>query len=165
MSFDAYLKLDGIPGESTDDKHKDWIEILSYSHHMSQPASASHSTAGGSSSARVAFGTLDIVHLLDKASPKLFEACAKGTHIKEATIELCRAGGDKFKYQEIKLEQVLVANLASSGSPSGGGNFPTETVSFTYGKIKTTYFTQNEKGGGAGQVAAGWDLTANKAIA
>ena len=29
MAFDAFLKVDGIPGESTDDKHKDWIEILS----------------------------------------------------------------------------------------------------------------------------------------
>ena len=30
MAFDAFLKIDGIPGESTDDKHKDWIEILSF---------------------------------------------------------------------------------------------------------------------------------------
>jgi bacteriocin-like protein len=27
-AFDRFLKIDGIPGESTDDKHKDWIEIL-----------------------------------------------------------------------------------------------------------------------------------------
>ncbi|WP_353327541.1 type VI secretion system tube protein Hcp, partial [Chitiniphilus shinanonensis] len=27
MAFDAFIKIDGIPGESTDDKHKDWIEI------------------------------------------------------------------------------------------------------------------------------------------
>jgi hypothetical protein len=32
MAFDAFLKIDGIPGESTDDKHKDWIEILSFAH-------------------------------------------------------------------------------------------------------------------------------------
>jgi hypothetical protein len=25
---DVYLNIDGIKGESTDDKHKDWIEIL-----------------------------------------------------------------------------------------------------------------------------------------
>ena len=30
MAFDAFLKIDGIPGESTDDKHKDWIEVLSF---------------------------------------------------------------------------------------------------------------------------------------
>jgi hypothetical protein len=29
-AFDSFLKIDGIPGESTDDKHKDWIEVISY---------------------------------------------------------------------------------------------------------------------------------------
>ena len=27
MAFDAFLKIDGIPGESSDEKHADWIEI------------------------------------------------------------------------------------------------------------------------------------------
>jgi polygalacturonase len=47
MAFDAFLKIDGIPGESTDDKHKDWIEILSYSFDIDQPSSATDSSAGG----------------------------------------------------------------------------------------------------------------------
>jgi type VI secretion system secreted protein Hcp len=34
MAFDAFLKIDGIPSESTDDKHRDWIEILSFSHNL-----------------------------------------------------------------------------------------------------------------------------------
>ena len=48
MAFDAFLKVDGIPGESTDDKHKDWIEVLSFNHGVSQPA-------GGSGGARRMF--------------------------------------------------------------------------------------------------------------
>ena len=27
MAFDAFIKIDGIPGESTDEKHKEWIEV------------------------------------------------------------------------------------------------------------------------------------------
>jgi type VI protein secretion system component Hcp len=27
-AVDAYLNIDGIKGESTDDKYKDWIEVL-----------------------------------------------------------------------------------------------------------------------------------------
>ena len=27
-AVDSYLKIEGVPGESTDGKHKDWIEIL-----------------------------------------------------------------------------------------------------------------------------------------
>ena len=37
MAFDTFMKVDGIPGESQDDKHKDWIELLSFSHSFTQP--------------------------------------------------------------------------------------------------------------------------------
>lgn len=114
MAFDAFMKIDGIPGESSDDKHKDWIEIASFAHSMKQPASAT----AGASAERVNHNTFDIRHLLDKASPKLYEACCTGKHIKEIIIELCRAGGDKMKYLEIKMEQVLVSSI----NPLGLGN-------------------------------------------
>lgn len=26
--IDAYLQIDGIKGESADDRHKDWIEVV-----------------------------------------------------------------------------------------------------------------------------------------
>ena len=53
MAFDAFIKIDGVPGESTDDKHKDWIEILSYNLGMDQPSSATDSSAGGGTTERV----------------------------------------------------------------------------------------------------------------
>jgi type VI secretion system secreted protein Hcp len=83
MAFDAFLKIDGIPGESTDEKHKDWIEVTHFDQSMSQPTSATASSAGGATAERVNFGTFNIKHLLDKASPKIYEACASGKHIKE----------------------------------------------------------------------------------
>ena len=30
MALDAFIQFDGIPGESLDDQHKNWIEILGY---------------------------------------------------------------------------------------------------------------------------------------
>jgi len=165
MAFDAFLKIDGIPGESTDSKHADWIEVLSFSHSMEQPASVTASSTGGASAERVNHGTFDIVHHLDKASPKLYDACCTGRHIKEVTLELCRAGGDKVKYMEIKLEQVLVSKIKANGASSEDG-FPSETVKFSYGKIKWVYTQQKRADGlGGGNVNSGWDLTANKAIA
>jgi type VI secretion system secreted protein Hcp len=151
MAFDAFLKIDGIPGESTDDKHKDWIEITHFNHSIAQEASSTASSAGGAT-------------LLDKASPKIYEACCTGKHIKDVTVELCRAGGDKQKYLEIKLEQVIISSVASSGTTGDG--FPNESVSFSYGKIKWTYVQQKRSDGtGGGNVSAGWDLTANKVAA
>lgn len=161
MAFDAFLKIEGIPGESTDDKHKDWIEVLSFSNGISQPASATASSAGGATAERANFQDFTISKLLDKASPKLMLACADGTHIKEVKMEICRAGGDKVKYMELKLSNCIV----SSVSIGGGGGEPTETTSFNFGKIEWIYTQQKRAdGSGGGQVAAGWNLETNKKV-
>ncbi len=143
---------------------KDWIEITSFTHSMEQPASATASNAGGATAERVNHGTFNITHLLDKASPKLYDAVCTGKHIKEVILELCRAGGDKVKYMEVRLEQVLISRVAPYGS--AGDGFPSETLSLSYGKIKWTY-TQQKRADGAGgdNVSAGWDLTTNKVAA
>jgi len=162
MPFDAFLKIDGMPGESTDDKHKDWIEVLSYSWGASQLASATASSAGGATAERANFQDFSIVKTLDKASPKLALACADGTHIKEVTIELCRAGGDKVKYMEYKMSDCIISSVSVGG---GGGGEPTESLTFNYGKIEWTYVQQKRAdGSGGGQVAAGWDLEKNKKV-
>jgi type VI secretion system secreted protein Hcp len=164
MSFDAFLKIDGIDGESTDGKHPNWIEILSFSHGLSQPISVSASTAGGASSGRSDHQDFSIVKYLDKASPKLALHCCEGKHIGKVALELCRAGGDKLKYMEYKLSDVMISSYAPGGS-SGGEDLPTESVSFNYGKIEWTYTQQRRAdGSGGGNVAAGWDLEKNQKV-
>ena len=165
MAFDAFLNVDGIPGESSDDAHSDWIEILSYSAGVSQSASASASSGGGASSERADFQDFSIVKTLDKASPKLAVACADGTHISEVVLELCRAGGDKLKYMEYKLSDCIVSSHRPGGSAQGGETLPLEEVSFNYGKIEWTYTQQKRgDGSGGGNVAAGWDLEKNAKV-
>jgi type VI secretion system secreted protein Hcp len=165
MAFDAFIKIEGIPGESSDDKHKDWIEVLSFSYGVSQKSSGAASTGGGASAERADFADFSIVKTLDKSSPKLFEACALGKHLKTVTIELCRAGGDKVKYMEYKLENCIVSSFRPGGSAAGGETLPLEEVAFNFGKIQISYTQQKrEDGSGGGQVAAGWDLQANKKV-
>jgi type VI secretion system secreted protein Hcp len=67
--FDAFLNIEGIPGESSDDKHKDWIEISAFSHGISQPAAGSMSTGGGKGRERCNHMEFVIEKELDKASP------------------------------------------------------------------------------------------------
>lgn len=165
MAFDAFLKIDGIPGESTDDAHADQIEILSYNMGVSQTASASASSGGGASSERADFQDFSIVKTLDKASPKLAVACADGTHISEVILELCRAGGDKLKYMEYKLSDCIVSSFRPGGSSQSDEALPLEEVSFNYGKIEWTYTQQKRAdGSGGGNVAAGWNLETNTKI-
>ena len=73
--FDSFLQIDGIPGESTDDKHKDWIELSdAMTTSDVQPTSATRSSAGGGSTGRSQHRDYVITKYVDKASPKLYEA-------------------------------------------------------------------------------------------
>ena len=112
MASDTFIKIEGIEGESTDDKHKKWIEILSYNHGVSQMASASVSGTGGSSSQRADFQDFSIVKVLDRTSPLLAKACVEGRTIKEVTIELCRAGGDKQPYMEYRMTNAIISSVS-----------------------------------------------------
>ena len=164
--FDTFVKIEGIPGESTDDKHKDWIEILAFNHGISQPASVTASSSGGASAERCDHQDFQITKLLDKASPKIYELCCSGKHLKEVTVEMCRAGGDKMRYMEIKLGDVIISSAAPSGASASAEGFPVEGVSFNYGTIKWTYTQQKRAdGSGGGNVTGGWSLIANKPIA
>jgi type VI secretion system secreted protein Hcp len=162
MPANAFLRIDGIKGESIDERHREWNAVLSFSWGCSQQARAFQVGSGGGSSRRADFADLTVVKPLDAATPLLFVACAKGEHIKEVVLELCRAGGDRLKFMEYKMSDVTISSTALSG---GDGGDPTETVSFTCGKIEQTYVKQKQADGtGGGNVQAGWDLEANKAV-
>ena len=163
MAFDAFLKIDGIDGESQDDKHKNEIEILSFSFGAHQPSAGARSSGGAASGQRVDLQDFSVVKTIDKASPKLFLHCCNGKHIKAVTVQLCRATGDKAKYAEYKMEDVIVSSVRPGGSAQGGEPLPLEEVSFNYGKITWTYTaTDHKTGKGAGDVKADWDQVANK---
>ena|SRR5215472_4922182 len=108
---EGYMQIDGIPGESTDDKHKDWIEVLAIGHEILQPVSSTKSSAGGASTGRTQHGDFVFTKQVDKASPKLNEAVSNGKHLSKAKLEMCRAGGGQVKFYEITLEQVMISKV------------------------------------------------------
>ena len=158
MSFDGFIKIDDIEGESTDDKYQGWIEALYFETEINQKISSTASSAGGASTERADFGDFVFTKYLDKASPKLALACAAGTHIDEILVELCRAGTDKMKYMSYKLTNCLISKIKTSGE----GNIPTELLKVNFGGIEWCYTLQKRQGGGsAGNIAAGWNLEKN----
>ncbi|MFJ3076607.1 MULTISPECIES: type VI secretion system tube protein Hcp [Pseudomonas] len=172
MAFDAYLKIDGIPGEALDDKHKDWIEVLGYQYGATQATSATASSSGGASSERVNLSDFTIRKYVDKASAKAFEACCKGQHIKEVVLNVNRAGGDKVTYLTITLEEVVISsvnflgNLPIDGEAKAESDLPMEEIKFNFSRIKTTYTQQKRSdGAGGGKVTGGWDRSLNKVYA
>ncbi len=154
---DMFLKIDGVEGESLDDAHKKEIELLSFSFGATQPGSAGH--GGGSGVGKVQVHDFQFSKYFDKASPKLFEACAVGKHTPKVTLVCRKAGGKQEEYLKVTLSEVIVSSIQNSGS--GGDSLPTESVSLNFSKIEIEYKPQDEKGGLGGVVKAGWDLTKN----
>jgi type VI secretion system secreted protein Hcp len=158
MSFNAFANFGDIKGECTDKDHKDWVMITQFDHEVTQPPSVTQKTAGGRTAEAVQHSEFKIVKLVDAATPKLYEAACKGTHLPEVSIECWRAGGDPVKYYEIKLKEVLISGVVANGSPADDPGFPTETVKMTYGAIEWTYTKQKADGTAGGNVAAKWSL-------
>jgi type VI secretion system secreted protein Hcp len=160
MSFDAFVKLDGIEGESTDSKHSGWIEVIQFNTGVSQMVSTTASSAGGAGAERADVRPFNFLKQVDSSSPKLFQACAAGTHFDKITITIYRAGGDiKVKFMEYELSNCIICDVSTDGGSKG---FPAENVSINFGKIFITYVKQRRQGGGAaGNISAGWDLQKN----
>ena len=164
MAFQAFLKIDGVEGEATDDKHKNWIEILSFSWGLSQTATGA-GAAGGRVADRVNVSDFSIVKTIDKASPKIMESICKGTHIKEIKLELCNMTGEKEKYAEYVLKDAIISSWRPGGSSQGGEARPLEEVTFNPGEMKLTYVVTDQKTGKpGGNVAAGWSFVENKSV-
>jgi type VI secretion system secreted protein Hcp len=161
MAFDAFLKLDGIPGESTDAKHKDEIEILSFSWGVSN-SGATHS-GGGGGAGKATFQDFNFMSMLQKSSPKIWLACATGEHIKSAVLTLRKAGGDSAgaEFYKVTLTDVLVSSFQESGSE--GGDLPFDSFSLNYAKIRTDYTLVNQKGALGGTTSAEFDIGKNAA--
>src|SRR5262245_52992254 len=102
---DYFLKLDGIQGESHDDKHKNEIDVLGWSWSEQQSGSG---TTGGFGAGKVHMGDFHFTMIANLATPKLALACATGEHLKMAVLTCRKAGKDQQPYLTITLEEVLV---------------------------------------------------------
>lgn len=161
MAIDVYLQIDGIKGESQDDKHKDWIECASVNWGLIQPRSATASTGGGHTAERVEIQEVTFSKMADLSSPILMQTCAMGKTIPKAKFELMRADGDgvPIKYFEIEMENVLIGAITPGIE---AGSILGEHVSLKFSKVKWKYIQQKIGGGAGGTTVGGWDLAANK---
>ncbi|MEP7186967.1 MAG: type VI secretion system tube protein Hcp [Rhodanobacter sp.] len=159
MATDFFLKIDGIDGESTDDKHKGEIEIESWS----WGATNVGSMGPGGGSGKADFSDITISKQVDKSTPKLLKAAAEGQHIKSMLLTCRKARGARgqLEYLKVTLEDVMISSYTSMAS--GDRPIPSETVGLNYGTIKYEYAPQKSDGSLEGFVVVGYDRRANKA--
>ncbi|MGQ9897901.1 MAG: type VI secretion system tube protein Hcp [Acidobacteriota bacterium] len=88
---DVFLKIDSIPGESMDSKHKGEIDILSYTQSFRQSINRATGSGGGTVN-KVSCGDIMVLKNIDKSSLKLIEAVTTGVHIPMATLTFRTVG-------------------------------------------------------------------------
>ena len=157
---DYFLKIDCIPGESGDAKHKDEIQVLSFS--FGERQSGTMAFGGGGGAGKVQMQDFHFRMNVNKASPKLFLACATGEHIKKAVLTCRKAGKEQLEYLKIIMSGLLVSNYQTGGS--SGDAIPTDQISLNFTKIEFEYKEQKADGSLAGPIKTGYDVKANKMV-
>ena len=166
MAVDMFIQIEGIKGDSTDSKHKEWIEVLSFEHSIAQATGGAHSAQGTHAGGRADFSDFSITKRLDSASPVLAKYCSDGKPIPKITFELCRAMGDKTCFMRYTLEETIVSSYRPAGHSQGDDAVPLESIGLHFGVIKYEYTPTDAKGGGKSGAAikSGWSTFENKPV-
>jgi type VI secretion system secreted protein Hcp len=158
MSSKIFLKVGNIKGESTDEKHKEQIEVFNWSWGVTNAATVS--PGSGSGAGRPTFNDLNFTHRYDKAAPLLWRACAVGEHFTEATLVGTKQGKGEEDYLIVKMSDVVVTS--ASASDSSGGGEAMEQVSVKFAKVDVEYKPQKADGSFDASVRFKYDIKANK---
>ena len=157
MASDIFAKLGDIKGESLDDKHKDEIEVMSYSWGVANAGSMGYGSGGGEGKA--SFHDLSFTHKIDKASPVLMQACATGVHLKDAVITHRKSGKGQQEFLVIKMNDVIVTSVTHGSAGSDGAS---ENVSIAFAKVNVEYKPQKADGSLEAGIHFKYDLKAQK---
>lgn len=166
MAFDAYWQIEGIKGDSTDDAHPEWIEVDGFSHLIAQASAGGGSGRGSHAGGKADHGDFLIKKRLDASSPALFLHCSSGKHIPSATLEICRAMGEKTVFMKYTFKDLIISSVRPTGEAGSTDTIPGEEVTVRYGEIHLEYTPTDPSGGGktGGSIQAGWSTQTNKAV-
>ena len=116
------------------------FEIKDFSFGAQNPTTIGSAT-GGAGASKVKFNEFTIKKTTDSASPAFFKGCVAGSHYKQVTIEMRKAGGDPKSAGQPYLP---FKNRAPSSPPSNvsrgaSKEGPKESISIDYGKVEWQY--------------------------
>ena len=144
--------------ESRDARHKDEIDVLSWSWGVSQLGAVGH--GGGGGAGKASFQDLTFTHHVDRASPLLMKACATGQHVLDATITVRKAGKGQLEYLVVTMTDVLVT--AVSTSVRAEGDVTIEDVALAFAEVDLEYTPQKADGSLDAGIHFRYDLNTQK---
>jgi type VI secretion system secreted protein Hcp len=136
----AYIKFDGVDGESADKDHKEWIVIHSFGTGMaSEPAAAGTAT-------KLKLQQFEVEVPTERSSPKLMEALCRGKVFPSVIVELTReTPNGEETYYRYELKNVLITSYSVSGAAA---DRPMEQLSLNFEEIKVTSIDADGSRGG-----------------
>lgn len=154
----GFAKYEGISGESTEQYHPNWTEILTLDWGAERAALGATGLTRRRGPAQV--GDLVISFYYEKLSPKLEEKMLKGEIIPNVEIELVGIFGDVHQtYLRYELKNVMVKSFTVNASADTGG-YAMATVANTFEEVKVTYTEFDAEGQSKGNVEYEWKVEA-----
>ncbi len=157
----AYIKFDGVDGESKDKGHEKWTDLETLDHTIHKPGEGA--TGAARRRGTVLVDDVKCSKLLDKSSPKIAEAVLKGKIFPKVEIHLTVSTTDSGRetFMSYELQNVMVTSYDVSGA---GQSKPSEHFRLNFEQVKVKYTEMDEKGTKKGDVAYGWDVEAGKPV-
>jgi type VI secretion system secreted protein Hcp len=156
--YDMFIKITDVKGEAQDAKHKDEIDVLSWSWGVTN--SGSTHQGGGSGAGKANVQDLTFTKSVDKASTILQKAACSGKHFPEANMVVRKAGEKPLEYLKVDMKDVIVTSYSTGGS--GGSDRITETCKLNFGHVKVTYTPQKPDGSGDAALEYTYNIKTNE---
>jgi type VI secretion system secreted protein Hcp len=151
---DMFLKMDGVRGESTDEKHKGEIDVLSWSWGTSNGA-------GQIKSGRVPTACIQDLNLTkqtDSSTPTLIINGVTGQIAPTAVLVVRKSGGDSpIEFLKLTMRNVMVSSY-QTGASEGASDRPFEQVVLHFESMLGEYQRQGADGLPLGDPIT-WDIT------
>jgi type VI secretion system secreted protein Hcp len=145
-AYDAFLSLDGIPGESTDKQHKGEINVIEFTDGFALATGAG--SAAGRAAGKVICEGLTVKKYVDSASVKLIDRLFTGKTIAKGTLSVRRSGELSAKdFYTIDFGDSLVTAVSQAG---GGDSSLLEAVTIQPSSYKFSYSVLNSDGNPTG---------------
>jgi type VI secretion system secreted protein Hcp len=161
MAVNAFLRLEGVDGESAQRGHERWIEVQSWDWEVE--AESSWTKGGGASVGKPRPGALSWTHHFDLSSITLLARIATGKDCPSAELHLTRTTGKAASetYLAATMQGVYVTKVASSGTDEGTVS---QLVSMVFKHIAIDYRAPDNKTGSLGRpVQFTWDIPSGTA--
>jgi type VI secretion system secreted protein Hcp len=157
----VFAKYDGFDGESKDENHENWIDVLSIDWGIHKPGGGATGQSRRRGGAVVEDLTLTIEY--EKAAPKLQEKCLKGEIIPLLEIEQTATyGGARATYLRYELKNVMVTSFQVNASGNDEAGPPTVVASNNFEEIKVTYTEYDDTGSSKGNVETEYHVETGK---